>query len=307
VSGGVDDIVRPTPLDRIAALPLWHGEIDVTPLKGGLSNESYTVTDVSGRYVVRFGEDMPVHHVFRDHELMVARAAHAAGFSPAVVYAAPGVMVSHFIEGITYDAAAVNHDLAAIARIVRDFHERMPSRVSGPARLFWPSHVIRNYAVTLRVGEARHGHRLAGFLRLTEALDALQLPLPIVFGHHDLLPANFLHDGERLWLIDFEYAAFSTSMFDLAGVMANAGTDAPASREFLRCYFGHEPDEALLRSHAAMQCLALLREAMWSMVSELHMSVPDVDYVTYTEENLHALDGALENFRSRFQQRLPQP
>ena len=47
------------------------------------------------------------------------------------------------------------------------------------------------------------------------------MPLPIVFGHHDLLPTNFMDDGKRLWLIDWEYGGFGTAMFDLANISAN--------------------------------------------------------------------------------------
>ena len=67
--------------DRIRALPCWRGRIDIAPLKGGISNESYLVADGAERHVVRFGRDYPFHHVFRERELMVARAAHAASFS----------------------------------------------------------------------------------------------------------------------------------------------------------------------------------------------------------------------------------
>ena len=45
--------------DRIRALPCWRGRIDIAPLKGGISNESYLVTDGAGRHVVRFGRDYP--------------------------------------------------------------------------------------------------------------------------------------------------------------------------------------------------------------------------------------------------------
>ena len=47
----------------------------IEPLKGGLSNESYLVTEPGGRHVVRFGRDYPFHHVFRERETMTARAA----------------------------------------------------------------------------------------------------------------------------------------------------------------------------------------------------------------------------------------
>jgi thiamine kinase-like enzyme len=126
------------------------------------------------------------------------------------------------------------------------------------------------------------------------------MPLPIVFGHNDLLPANFIDDGTRIWLIDYEYAAFSTAMFDLAGIASNALFGPEQDRELLAAYFGREPEPELVKSHAAMKCASLLREAMWSMVSEIHLDTPGIDYVAYTTENLTRLDDALDSYRRRF-------
>lgn len=74
----------------------WKGDITAEPLLGGLSNESWKVTDAAGPHVVRFGRDFPFHHVDRAREVMTARAAHAAGFGPAVEHAAPGVTVVEY-------------------------------------------------------------------------------------------------------------------------------------------------------------------------------------------------------------------
>lgn len=285
---------------RIRALPVWDGPIRWEPLHGGLSNESFTVSDARGRYVVRFGRDFPFHHVWREREAMVARAAHAAGFAPEVVHAAPGVMVARYIEGRTYGPEDVRANLPRIAALIRRFHAGMPRHVSGPAFLFWPFHVIRDYARTLEAGASRMTPRLPEFLALAEEMERAQVPMPIVFGHHDLLPANFLDDGARLWLIDFEYAGFGTAMFDLAGIASNAGCDGAEAEALLEAYLGAPPDEPLLRSHAAMQCASLLREAMWSMVSELHLNAPGADYVAYTAENLAALESAVAAYRARF-------
>src|SRR6185369_13417253 len=84
---------------RIAALPIWSGPVALVPLAGGISNQSFTATDSAGKYVVRITRDFPFHHVFRDREVMSARAAHTAGFAPEVVHAEPGLMVSRFIDG----------------------------------------------------------------------------------------------------------------------------------------------------------------------------------------------------------------
>jgi thiamine kinase-like enzyme len=286
--------------DRIRALPLWNGSISIAPLKGGLSNESFVVTDARGRHVVRFGRDFPFHHVDRQREIMTARAAHAAGFAPAVHYAVPGVMVTEFLGAKTYDADDVRENRVRIAGLIRDFHTEMPKQVSGAGFMFWVFHVIRDYARTLAAGGSRMAAALPGYLALADELERQQVPLPIVFGHNDLLPANFLDDGKKLWLIDFEYAGFNTAMFDLAGAASNAGMSEAESAELLTVYFGKKPDAALLRASAAMQCASLLREAMWSMVSELHLAAPGADYQAYTAENLARLDAALDSYRTKY-------
>ena len=286
--------------DRIAGLSLWNGPLDIEPLHGGLSNESYTVACGGEKYVVRFGTDYPFHHVVREREVMTARAAHAAGFAPEVVHAEPGIMVSRFIEGQTYDGEDVRRNREEIARLMRRFHSGLPAHVSGAGFIFWVFHVIRDYAHTLKRGKSRFESELPRYLELAEKLEAVQAPLPICFGHHDLLPANFIHDGTRLWLIDFEYAGFGTAMFDLAGITSNAGFSEAEAGELLAAYFEAAPSAEILQSHAAMQCTSLLRESMWSMVSELHLNAPGVDYEAYTAENLERLASSLDAYSAAY-------
>lgn len=283
--------------DRIAALPCWTGLSAAVPLTGGLSNEIWKVTDAAGVHVVRFGADYPVHHVLRDREAMSARAAHQAGFAPAVEYAAPGVMVTAFVDARTWGAAEVRVNAGRVGRLLADFHARMPTEVSGAAFLFWPFHVVRDYARTLAGSRWEAG--LPVHLVLNAALEATQPPLPLVFAHNDLLPANLLDDGARLWLIDYEYAGFSTCLFDLAGAASNAGMDGDEALALLHAYLGHPPDAAFLRAFDAMQVASLLREAMWAMVSDLHLTAPGVDYAAYAAENTAKLDAALDRFQTR--------
>ena len=69
------------PEARIAALPCWRGKVKLEPLHGGLSNTAFVVDDGRERYVARCGDDIPVHHVFRDRERAASVAAHAAGLA----------------------------------------------------------------------------------------------------------------------------------------------------------------------------------------------------------------------------------
>lgn len=285
--------------DHLIALPCWRGPIRAEPLTGGLSNEAWKVTDAQGVHVARFGPDYPVHHVDRAREAMTCRAAHAAGFGPALEYAAPGVSVVQYIEARTWGAADICAAPNRIGHVLRRFHTLMPAEVSGPAFLFWPFHVIRDYARTIRAGQSEFTANLPEYLDLCARLEATQIAQPIVFGHHDLLPANFLDDGKRLWLIDYEYAGFGTPLFDLAGVASNAGMDEDQTEALLISYFRDYPDEPLRRAFDGMLCASLLREAMWAMVSERHLSAPGADYPAYARENLDRLTRALHDFHIR--------
>ena len=286
-------------MQKIRALPCWTGEIEVEPLQGGLSNESWKVTDEAGAHVVRFGTDYPFHHVIREREVMTSRAAHAAGFAPEVEYSAPGVTVSAFIGARTWSAEDVRREPERVAGLMLAFHATMAEHVSGPGFMFWVFHVIRDYARTLEAGNSGFAGELPSYLALARELEAAQVPMPIIFGHNDLLPANFLDDGEKLWLIDFEYAGFNTAMFDLAGAASNAEMSDDEAARLLAAYFGHAPDEATIRAFDAMQCASLLREAMWSMVSDLYLQAPGADYAAYASENLDRLDAALKRYRAK--------
>ena len=284
---------------HIQELPCWKGSLTAEPLKGGLSNESWKVTDEAGSHVVRFGKDFPVHHVDRAREAMSARAAHAAGLAPAVEYVSRGVMVLAYIAARTWVAADVRANPARVGRLLREFHHRLPAHVTGTPVIFWPFHVIRDYARTLREGQSPFLAELPRLLAMSDAFEAAQLPLPIVFGHHDLLPANFLDDGQRLWLIDFEYAGFGTAMFDLAGAAANAEMGEAEAEALLGAYFGMKPDDATWRAFDAMQGAALVREAMWAMVSDIHLAAPGADYKAYAAENLARLAAFLHRYREK--------
>jgi thiamine kinase-like enzyme len=283
---------------RIAALPLWSGPVEIAPLAGGISNLSFTATDRRGKYVVRITRDFPFHHVFRDREVMSARAAHAAGFAPEVVHAEPGLMVSRFIEGRVLTAEDVRDDIPRIAQFLRRFHEQMPAGVSGPGYIFWVFHTNRDYVRQLR-DEGRAADA-ATWLGVNAELEAAQVALPIRFGHHDLLPANLIDDGKRLWLIDYEYAGFDTAMFDLANLSSNNGFLSDQSHVLLEAYFGAAPNPELLRSHATMEAASLLREALWSLVSVTHLDAPGVDYQAYADDNFRKLESSLAAYREKF-------
>jgi thiamine kinase-like enzyme len=272
--------------ERIARLPCWSGPVLPEILKGGITNANFVVRDRGDRFVVRLAEDIPVHGIMRFNELAASRAAHAAGLSPEIVYAEPGVIVLRYIDGNTLTPCAVR-DPAMLGRIVdliKRAHVEIPLHLRGPALIFWVFHVIRDYAASLRELQSPHCDRLPALLDCATKLERDVGAVELVYGHNDMLAGNLIDDGARLWLIDWDYAGFNSPLFDLGGLTSNNELSADEEAWVLDRYFGRR-DEDLMHRFAAMKSASLLRETLWSMVSE-RVSKIDFDYAAYTAMNL---------------------
>ncbi len=283
---------------RAARLSCWSGPVDPAPVGGGITNANFRVEDAGARYFVRIGDDIPVHGVMRFNEAAVSRAAYAVGLSPEVFNQEPGALVLRFVDGRTLEPEDVRKQdtLERILPLVRRCHRELPRELRGPTLAFWVFHVVRDYAHTL----SREGSRMLGELpRLLAAAEALERalgPFELVFGHNDLLASNFIDDGERLWLIDWDYAGWGSPLFDLGGLASNNGLSRDQEEWLLTAYFGRASDDRLQRSYHAMKCASLLRESLWSLVSELRSEL-DYDYVAYTRENLARFERAYSEFQ----------
>lgn len=283
--------------ERAASLALWSGAVEPVPLGGGITNTSFVVEDRGARFVVRVGHDIPCHGIVRASELAASRAAAAAGISPAVVHAEQGILVLRYVDGRTLAPEEVRGDLPRIVELIKRAHRDVPQHLRGPVPMFWVFHVLRDYACTLRDDGFRLAHRLAEWLAVAQRLERAVGPIEIVFGHNDLLAANLIDDGARLWLIDWDYGGFNSPLFDLGGLASNNGLDEKQREWLLAAYHDRPVTDDLRRSAQAMLVASLLREAMWSMVSELHASV-DFDFSAYTTLNLTRFEHALAGFEA---------
>lgn len=281
------------------ALPIWRGQASVSPLDGGITNRNFLVQDAFRRAVVRIGTDIPVHQIMRFNELAASMAAFAAGVSPEVIHHEPGLLVIDFVDGRTLTSADFTKDVVldeAVALLARA-HRDIPFHLRGPVLVFWVFHVIRDYAATLHAANSPHMPRLSDLLLQATVLETAVGPIDLVFGHNDLLPANFLQDGTRMWLIDWDYAGFNSPLFDLGGLASNNALGLAQETRMLEQYFDRPVAASLWRNYLAMKAASALREALWSMVSEIHSTLP-FDYAAYTRANLASYDLAFATFKT---------
>ncbi|HUI16715.1 MAG TPA: choline/ethanolamine kinase family protein [Alphaproteobacteria bacterium] len=273
--------------ERALNLGFWSGPLEIEPLKGGITNRNFLVRQRGERYVVRIGGDIPIHGVMRFNELAAAEAAFQAGISPEILHHEPGAIVMRFVEGRTLTAAELRAPamLARIVPLLQRVHTEMPKYLRGPVLAFWVFHVLRDYAHTLSAAGSAHAARLPRLMEIAARLEQAVGAIELVFAHNDLLAANFIDAGKRLWLVDWDYAGFNSALFDLANLASNADLAPADELRMLEAYYGRPADATRRRRFQAMKCASLLREAMWSMVSEICSAI-DFDYAAYTAENL---------------------
>ncbi len=284
---------------RAMGLSCWQAPENPRLLEGGITNVNLLIHDQGRDYVVRMGADILEHGIMRFNELAISRAAHAAGIAPAVHHAESGVLVLEFIDAVSLTEENVRdpETLLQVVDLMARMHRDLAGFARGPILSFWVFHVLRNYNARLLGDGSGYTKILPDLMAQALGFEECIGAVDLVLGHNDLLPANILRDDSRLWLIDWEYGGFNSPLFDLGGLATNCGLDADAEETMLIAYFGTKPDANLMQRYTAMKCASLLRETLWSMVSETNSTL-DFDYAAYTSENLARYQRAYKNYTS---------
>ena len=279
--------------NKIKSLPIWKNLENIEPLEGGITNLNFLVSDSGSKSVVRLGSDIPEHLVYRSNEIIVSEAAYQIGVSPKLIYNEPGVLVLEFIESKTLEPKTVRENLNKIVPIIRKIHDEIPNKLSGQPQIFWVFYVIKYYSNYLLNNNSSHISLIPSLLKKAEKLEKLSSPREIVFGHNDLLAANFLDDGSKIWVVDWEYGGFNDPLFDIGGLSSNNDLDENLENEVLEMYFKEKPSKDLIIKYNAMKTASLLRETMWSMVSEITSKI-EFNYAEYTLDNLKKFEESFD-------------
>jgi thiamine kinase-like enzyme len=270
-------------------------ERTVEELPGGLTNVNLKVTTEDGSVVVRIaqpGSEMLA--IDRDAERRNSEAAAEAGVGAPVVdfVEDPRLLVVGFIEGHTFTDDDLRHGghLTRVAAACRQLHE-------GPRFV----NDFDMFAIQPRYLALAHEHGFRLPDRYEEFADKAQQikraldtkPAVTVPCNNDLLAGNFIDDGEKLWLIDYEYAGNNDPCFELGNLWSEANLASEQLDELMEAYDGE-----LLRHRVARARLwGLMSKYGWTLWGSIQTSVSKIDF-DFWEWAMEKYDRAVAEFES---------
>jgi thiamine kinase-like enzyme len=280
--------------ERIAER-VWPGSVrSIEALTGGITNRNFKVELATGEHVVLRigGKDTALLGIDRSAEHEATRAAAGLGLAPDVIrFIEPqGYLVTRFVEGapISEDEVRKPDKLREVASALRRFHEGDP--IAGRFNSF---RVVEAYHDTAAERGVASAAAYAEAKAIADRIEEARGVQPAVPCHNDLLNANFIYDGDRLWIVDWEYAGMGDRFFDLANFSVNHELTDDENEELLQAYFG-EVEEEDVRALVLMRFMSDFREAMWGVVqqaiSELHF-----DFASYAESHFERLGATAED------------
>lgn len=281
----------------IQRVPGWIDEEDLTfsPLGGGITNRNYKI-DVGGEsFVLRIaGANTDLLGIDRKTEFVASELAGILGIAPEVIYfiQPEGYLVTKFIQGLPLSPEGVKKpgNLKNIVEMLKRFHASDP--IPGK---FWVPQIVADYS---KIAESHHVSFPGNFSWLLECLDqavtALEVdPLPHCPCHNDLLNENFLVEGQRIFILDWEYAGMGDRYFDLANLSVNHDFNDEQDDLVLRSYFG-EVTETSWAHMKIMRIISDYRESMWGLV-QMGISELDFDFQGYADKHFERLTNNLEH------------
>jgi thiamine kinase-like enzyme len=270
VPAAVDAVLRSVP-------ELGDGPFHISGLPGGLTNQNYKVVAASGqRMVLRLSAPQSeLLAIDRDAEYANSLAAAAAGVAPRVLAYRPDLraLVIEWIDARTLATADLD-DAATLRRVAaacRQLHDgprfRSDFDMVGLQQRYLHLVISRGYRLPMTY--------LDLLPRVAAIGNALALrPLPTVPCHNDLLAANIMDDGERIWFIDFEYSGNADPCFELGDLWSETGLPPNRLEELVAAYFGQQSKAMIARA----RLYGLLANYGWTLWASIQASASPMDF-----------------------------
>ncbi len=250
---------------------------------GGLTNVNYLINHDGSRYVVRIAGDGTAEYIDRRAEEVAARAAAAAGVNADVIFfdATDGLMVTRFVDGAVTMSPARFSDRSAVARAGRTLR-RLHTQSAPFATDFELFAVMDDFS---RLLASKHAQLPDGIDDVVPQTDATRRALErgarlLVPSHCDPLCENFLDRGDRMFLIDYEYAGNHDPMWDLGDLSVEGEFDSAQDGVLLRSYFDGDPPADEVGRMVAYKAMCDLLWALWGVLQHVNGN-PVEDFWSY--------------------------
>jgi thiamine kinase-like enzyme len=263
--------------EAVSKIEDWSGkDIAIQPLSGGLTNSNFRVTVDGTPYFIRVpGESTELLAIDRTNEVHNTKAAAEAGVAPQVLYHLPDydVMVLKFLDGKTMSKESLNQPgmPTRMAQSIRQLH-------NGP-RFYADFNMFRLTEYYLRLCEERSINIPDGYLQRMPTVRRIETamavrPLPTVPCNNDLLAENYIDDGEKLWLIDYEYSGNNDPTFELGNTCQEMEFNDAQIDEICAAYFGDVTADKIAR----MKLNMIMSDVGWGLWAAIQAKISTIEF-----------------------------
>lgn len=258
-------------LDQV---PRLRDRSEISELSGGLTNRNLKVSTDSGIYVARISSnESSLLSINREAEYRNSIIAADAGVGAPVYDYLPGagLLVIGFLTGQTYDAKEVAANLPRIAQSIKTLHQAKPFVRDFDMFEIQKSYLSivkeRRFKIPERYDElAKYGHELFMAFRDT---DEGKVPC-----NNDLLAANFIDDGSKIWLIDYEYSGNNDPCFELGNLWSESFLPIDALRELVTAYYGEDRPDKFARAWL----FSVFAKYGWTLWASIQDGISELDF-----------------------------
>jgi thiamine kinase-like enzyme len=263
-------------LARVDVVPELTNRLSVEELSGGLTNRNLKVTTDDGVFVARLSSpDTALLSIDRDVEHANSVVAARSGAGPEVIAYVPeaNVLVVRFIDGRTWGDADVLQasNASRLAQVCRLLHAGEPFKNE-----FNMLHLQQQYLHIVLERGFRLPDRYRDFAEAVTAIAAAfeVSPVGLVPCNNDLLAANFIDSGDRVWLIDYEYSGNNDPFFEIGNIWSEARGTPDDLERLVSAYVGY-PSKALT---ARARLWGLMSKYGWTLWASIQDATSEIDF-----------------------------
>jgi thiamine kinase-like enzyme len=281
--------------ERFNKIALLAQRTSIKELSGGLTNRNFLIETPADKYVARVSSNSSDFlSIDRGSEFINTTIAGKGGVGAKVLDYIPGegLLLISYISGKTYGAADVAANLPRIATSLRNLHALEP--FDHEFNMF---NTQSNYLNIVK----EQGFRVPdGYVDFEPMVAQIKKAFEVLFEglvpcNNDLLPGNFIDDGKKIWLIDYEYSGNNDACFEIGNVWAEAFQPIEALEELVTAYYGaHRPDKV-----ARAWLWALMAKYGWTLWASIQDSVSEIEF-DFWEWGMSKYDLARSEFTSEY-------